>query len=421
MKIQFLFLVLTVACSPYLSTTSESDQSKVLEFKDKAYEPQIKTTRLHPLGNPESPAVVPLGQQSLQLSFDDLQTTQHSYYVRIEHCTYTWEKSTLQDLDYLQEYNEFPITQYEYSIDTHIPYLHYAFTIPPVKVPGNYLLVVYRSNKEDVVLSRRFMVYDTQILFSKDGKLITSGAIANLNQQLNFTLQYKKLQVQNALTDIHVVIRQNQRWDNLAVDLRPAFVREIEKEMEYRFFDDAQMFKGGNEFRFFDLRSLSNPGRNIASVNLTTRPVKVFIEPDKSRATEAYAQYPDLNGNFAIANYDFRNAAPYTNYADVNFTLRTEPIAGNVYVTGGFCDWNLTETNRMHYDSTQHVYSKNILLKQGWYDYQYIVQSPKLPGYYLEGSHFQTENFYEVFVYYRPFKPNADLLIGYVQLEENAR
>jgi len=75
----------------------------------------------------------------------------------------------------------------------------------------------------------------------------------------------------------------------------------------------------------------------------------------------------------------------------------------------------------MQYDSAQGLYTSKILLKQGWYDYQYLVKSPQVPATYFEGSHFETENFYEIFVYNRPFQPRADLLIGYIRLEMNTR
>jgi len=416
----FLVSLLIVACTPYISNTQSITTDKVLELKDRAYEPQIKTIQLHPLGAPYQPAVIELHAQNLVLTFDDLQTNHENYYVRIEHCTYNWQESLLQDLDYLSEYNEFPITQYEYSVDTHIPYIQYAFAVPRVKLPGNYLIHVYRdSDKEDIILTRRFMVYETMVSFIKEDNLVTSGTVATVNQQLNFTIQYKNLQIQNALTDIHVVIRQNQRWDNLAMDLRPAFIREIEKELEYRFFEDGQMFKGGNEFRFFDIRSLNNPGRNVASVDRMKKPAEVFVMRDKSRGHEAYGQYEDVNGDFFVSNYDA--PAVYTNYANINFTLESDPIQGDVYVMGGFTDWNKTEQNKMVYDDAQHAYLSTILLKQGLYDYQYVVSGSSIPTYYFEGSHFQTENWYEVFVYYKPFKPNADLLIGYLRFEKNAR
>ena len=111
----------------------------------------------------------------------------------------------------------------------------------------------------------------------------------------------------------------------------------------------------------------------------------------------------------------------YANYVDVNFTLSTPPVKGDVYVAGAFNYWNLNQENRMHYDTAQNSYVTDILLKQGWYDYQYIVKAPGIDPYRFEGSHFETENQYEIFVYYRPFQPQADLLIGYLRLEANPR
>jgi hypothetical protein len=205
------------------------------------------------------------------------------------------------------------------------------------------------------------------------------------------------------------------------MDIRPSFVREIEKEIEYRFFEGDKMFKGGSEFRFFDMRSLNNPGRNVARVNRQVKPYVVYVEPDKSRQHEAYSQYPDYDGGFVLDNLDYGDAA-FSNYAQVNFTLKSgRAYPGNVFVTGAFNYWNLNDVNRMQYDSVQQAYVADILLKQGWYDYQYVIDSPDVPPYLFEGSHFETENFYEILVYYRPFQPKADLLIGYLRLARNAR
>jgi hypothetical protein len=391
-----------------------------------AYEPQIRTVVVRPgFEDPQAnlePAVAKLGEWNLILEFDDLRDQRDNYYAKIIHCNFDWTRSGLMDLDFLSEFNEFPISNFEFSVDTHIPYVRYWLNLPPVKIPGNYLVIVYRgSDKNDVILSKRFMVFDTRVSVANERNLIGAGNIASLNQQINFTVNYGNLEVINPLENIKVSIRQNQRWDNMATDIRPSFVREIEKQLEYRFFDEAKMFKGGNEFRFFDLRSLNNPGRNVDRVNRTVKPYEVFIEKDKSRADEVYSQLPDLNGGFIPANLDYRDDA-FTNYANVNFTLSApEPYRGNVYVTGGFNYWNLTEENRMRYDSLNKSYRARILLKQGWYDYQYLIQSPTLPPYFFEGSHYETENFYEIFVYYRPFQPKADLLIGYVRLEKNPR
>lgn len=414
------------ACTPIAQSVSTSGAgAKILRNADMAYEPQIRTITLHPANADVQatlqPAITQLGQWNLTLSFDDLRAERDSYYAKIIHCNYDWSASALQELDFMTEYNEFAITNFEFSVDTHIPYVHYWLNLPPVKLPGNYVVVVYReSNKEDIILTKRFMVFDTRISFENEANLIGAGRVASLNQQINFTINYKNLEVINPLENIKVAIRQNQRWDNMATDIRPSFVREIEKQLEYRFFDDSKMFKGGNEFRFFDIRSLNYPGRNVATVIKNVKPFEIYIGGDKTRAGESYAQYLDLNGGFMIDNLDYRDAN-YSNYANVHFTLSSKPLPGEVFVTGAFNYWNLNDENRMTYDSSRQTYRTNFLLKQGWYDYQYLIKSKQLPPYALEGSHFETENMYEILVYYRPFKPNADLLIGYVRLEKNAR
>jgi hypothetical protein len=427
MKTNFLIIIgILYGCTPLgQSSVNSGTNPKTLKFIDIAYEAPIRTVLLHPnTGRTESllePAATSLGQWNLLLEFDDLATQRDSYYARLIHCNYDWTKSALMDLDFMTEYNEFPINNYEFSADSHIPYIHYWFKVPPVKLPGNYLLVVYRgSDKNDLILSRRFMVFDRQVSFANERNLIGAGGLAALNQQINFTVSYKNLDIINPLENVKVVIRQNQRWDNIASDVRPSFVREIEKEIEYRFFDATKMFKGGNEFRFFDLRSLNYPGKYVDKVDRSAKPYEVYIQTDKSRADEVYGQYLDMNGGFILDNLDYRDAT-FSNYAFVNFTLASKPIPGQVYVTGAFHQWNLNDENRMLYDSTRKAYQAKLLLKQGWYDYQYLIKNSELPPYFLEGSHFETENTYEIFVYYRPFQPKADLLIGYMRQEKNQR
>jgi hypothetical protein len=149
--------------------------------------------------------------------------------------------------------------------------------------------------------------------------------------------------------------------------------------------------------------------------------MEVFIQPDKTRNGLPYAIYQDLNGNFTNDNYDYRNAASGS-YASVYFYLQTpSQINGDVYLNGAFADWALTEEFKMSYDSVLKQYEGMAYLKQGWYDYQYVVKSASVPYDYFEGSHFETSNEYEIFVYYRNYQPLADLLVGYVKVESNIR
>lgn len=423
-----LILIFSITLCPLISQSSlipVSHPTKDLQLVDRTYEPNVKTVQLYPsFGARENellPSVAAVGQSNLLLEFDVLNSDVERYYVRIIHCNHDWTKSDLADLDFMPVYNEFPITEYEFSNATQIPYIHYWFQVPPVKLAGNYVLVVYRdSSKDDLILTRRFMTYENQVTFTRDGNLIGAGQVANMNQQINFTINYKNIDILNPMMDVAVVIRQNYRWDNLITNIKPTFARENIKELEYRFFDVDKLFKGGNEFRFFDLRSIDYPGRNVESVNKTSEPMQAFIFKDKSHGGEAYSQYNDINGNFQIENLDYRDLSA-ANYLEVHFALASPKIDGDVYLQGAFTMWNYNDENKMTYNASAKEYQGTALLKQGWYDYQYVVQSKSLPPLYFEGSHFQTENVYEIFVYHRPFQPRADLLIGYALLRINER
>ncbi|MBL7833465.1 MAG: DUF5103 domain-containing protein [Cyclobacteriaceae bacterium] len=427
MKKWSVVFLLLVSCVPLTQTsTTNSGTPKILTLSDASYEPQIKTVRVYPEGTSSDvqllPTVTKLGNWNLVLEFDDLQESRDSYYARVIHCNQDWTKSTLSDLDFMPQFNEFPLLNFEFSLDTQIPYVHYKFRLPAVKLPGNYVLAVYRgSDKTDLILTKRFMVYDSRVSFSRDGNLLGAGAATNVNQQLNFTINYKNLDLINPMENVNVTIRQNQRWDNLAEGLKPAFVRDNIRELEYRVFDPAKMLKGGNEFRWFDLRSLNYPGRNVQSVDKTQKPFHVFIQEDVSRKGQPYAIFNDLNGNYQSDNYDFRNPVS-ANYAYVHFALRSsQPVDGAVYLNGAFTNWSTLPDYLMTYDAIKQQYTATVLLRQGYYDYQYVVKSATVPYDYFEGNHFETENEYEILVYYRSFQPQADLLIGYIELAQNPR
>jgi len=74
----------------------------------------------------------------------------------------------------------------------------------------------------------------------------------------------------------------------------------------------------------------------------------------------------------------------------------------------------------MIYNFERKAYEKSLLLKQGAYNYQYLyrpVNSRMASSKLIEGSYWQTENEYEVYVYYRAVGERYDKLIGYKQIK----
>jgi hypothetical protein len=419
-----LTFFLTGCVTLHPSSSLEEPERQPVEMSDRSYLPSVRSVQMYAAKGPFpipalNPPVVRLGNDQIVLEFDVLNTSLQTLTLRLIHCQYNWKPSSLSDLDFLNDFNAFPITDFDYSIDTATPYIRYRVVLPPVKLPGNYVAIVYRNNDpRDVILTRRFMIFQPQVNFFRETNMIGPGRVAELNQQINFVLNYSRTELINPMETVFVTIRQNQRWDNRVEGLRPNFIREHQRELEYRFFTSESQFPAGNEFRFFDLRSLMNPGNNIDRIDRNTQPPVAWLSTDRSRSGQRYARYPDLNGQYVLSNLD--NPQPNSGeYILVRFSLASPPVPGNVYVVGAFTDWRLDDEFKLTYQETTGLYQTDVLLRQGWYNYQYVVKSENLLPNALEGNHYETENLYEIFVYYRSMQPPADLLIGYFMLNEN--
>ena len=433
--LQFLLLTLLFmqACAPVPGGGSTggtiSGPLTKLEVENKQYLPGIRSVQLFPEdGTVQSqllPAVASLaGQNQLVLHFDDMQQNRSDYSVRILHCEYDWQVSRLSTLEYLSDYNEFPITEFTFSYNTLQPYVHYQFRLPQVKLSGNYLLVVYRNrNPNDLVLSRRFMVFDN--LAPVKSQLVSApGGARFQRQQIDLEVLYRSLPgIVDPSSQIKVVIRQNQRWDNAIYGLRPTGDRTGTQSLEYKLFDLSNTFPGGNEFRLFDLRTVRASGQNVGTIRVDSvrKSLDAFLLPDKPRGNLPYARRDDLNGSFIIANQDFTDAYVSGEYAEVHFFLKVDqPAPAPVYVAGDFSNYQRTAPYVMQYDAGLGGYRADVPLKQGWYNYIYLVGQNE-NALTLEGTFSETENFYEILIYYRPNTKPADLLVGYSTLSTGPR
>jgi hypothetical protein len=400
---------------------------KVLDYRDRIFEKNIRTVLLFPADRMAEAAVVPVVMPIAQqipflLKFDEIYADQSDLYmVRILHCTAGWKPSGLSELEYMHDFNEFAINDFEFSGTPRVPYVHYTFEVPRVRLPGNYLLVVYRNyDKDDLVLTRRFMIATQQIRVHPELAMSTGVSQRFENHQINFTLDYSNLPVVNPLLDLRVVIRQNQRWDNAVEDLKPTMVREDLGQLVYRHAGLENNFKAGNEFRFFDLRSIRYSGQNIERINSGPNSHDAFLYIDLPRQGQAYAITRDLNGGFLIQNRDLPGNDTEADYVRVHFFLKLEEDPQTpVYIGGKLTGWTYSEENRMVYMPASGLFAASLLLKQGLYDYQYCLPDNHDNFNGLEGNHFETRNEYEILVYLRNPMNQADLLVGYEYLAGN--
>ncbi|WP_162054823.1 type IX secretion system plug protein [Pontibacter pamirensis] len=421
-----------VACVPLEqqgTTTIGGTTPSALRYEDYVYDETVTSVQAYLATGLEdevlNPAITPLAQQQpIVLEFDRLNARQQRLLVKLQHCDANWTPSTLIDTQFLYDFNEFIITDARISVNTRIPYVHYRFVVPKVRLSGNYLLVVQEEGGNPL-LTQRLMVYQNALtVTARLGAPLGPGG-RETRQPLEFNIMYPDYELVNPAMEVKTIVRQNYRWDNAKVISKPTFIHDAQRRLEYVFFEPKDLYKGLSEFRAFDTRSLNFRSIGVQSINLQSNPVEVNLEPDRNRQTLAYSQDPDINGMRIFGNKQFGNGDINGDYTWVDFELQVADKApGEVYIQGELTNWQQIDESRMIFDPERNVYVGRMLLKQGYYNYYYALQQNAATppdASYFEGSHFETDNIYDILVYYRPPGTRADLLVGYEQLFFNRK
>ena len=418
-KSQIIILILLLAVS---SLAQENN----FYYENATYNENIKTVLMFRDGFELSNPVLTLGEETpLVFKFDDLSGEVKDYYYTIIHCDANWEESFLMQTDYLDGFPDNPLEDAEMSFNTTFNYVNYFLTLPnenvQFKLSGNYVLVVFEDNdKEKVVLTKRFNVVEPLIEIEGTIRRATLDAFKGDNQEIDFTLFHENLSINNPREEVKVVVMQNNRWDNAKRDLKPLFVRENELVYDY---NKENVFVAGNEFRYFDVRTNRFNGENVLSTDFHRPYYHKTLKTDEIRSNQKYFSYEEMNGKYAIESQDpqVENPDLECDYTFVHFSLPLESIllGGTINVFGGLTDWNANKSNEMTWNFDTSQYELTLLLKQGYYNFQYVyVPQGSLVADHknLEGSYWETENDYQVFVYYRDLAGRYDRLVGYRQL-----
>ncbi|WP_316830140.1 DUF5103 domain-containing protein [Pedobacter aquatilis] len=400
-----------------------AQNEKAFTNDNKTYLPNIKTVLCYNSNKEQSIPVITLNTtETLSFSFDDLLGGTKNYWYTVEHCTSDWQTSRISTMDYLQGFDSDRIITYHYSSNTTRKYTHYELTLPNTqvqpKIGGNYVLKVYLDgDKNKPVISQRFYILDSQVAVAAEITNSMQVADRNSKQKINFIINHS-IAIPNPYQDLKAIVMQNFNSNTAIINTRPAFIKP--NQLVYNDLNTND-FWGDNEFRKFDTRSLRFKGDNVRDIYRDNESVSVMLFQDAPRNNGAFANQYDENGNFFIRNTDGRDDKTESEYMGVLFTLNAAaPGAnGDAYVVGRFNNYTLNKENKLLYDASRKQFYANIMLKQGLYDYEYAWfnnDTKKLETQPFEGSFFQTENSYQIFVYYR--KPGArwDTLVGYANL-----
>ena len=352
--------------------------------------------------------------ERIYLEFDVLNNLEEDFYYVIEHFDYDWTPSRLMKSEYLDGMDNLRIFNYENSFNTYQIYSHYRLQIPNpqtrLKVSGNYLIKIFDEN-DDLVFSRKFMIMEQQVGVGVQIKRSRNVTLINETQSVDFSIKSNSLNLNNPAQTVKTVVVQNNNLKTAIYDLKPQYI--LGNELVYRY-NEASLFWGGNEYLFFENKEVRSANLGVQFIDLQDL-YHSYLYTDIDRSTRKYTFNPDINGGFKITVLDRDDPSIEADYTYVHFSLITnEFLDASVHVYGGYNNFSINDENKMNFNPEKGIYELQMLMKQGFYNYKYVVvdQNDTLSEGSISGNFDETENNYKVIVYYRDLGARYDKIIG---------
>lgn len=393
------------------------------ETCEEYFDKNIKSVELLVNNKPNTfPPIININSDYLMLRFDELESSDvKNFYYTFKHCTHDWKKSKTTQNIFLNGFYQNFIEKYDFSVTTGVKYILYSLTFPneniSFKEPGNYLIEVYEQSSDKKILAKKFYVLDKKTTINPLIRTIDQGIGSEFYQNITFLVSVDETLKLNYRRDIVSIIRQNGRYDNSKIIKEPDFV----SGNSVRYDNNLQntQFEGGIEFLQLDLTDRNFATSSGKTINNSSIP-NIILNPTYIINNLEYSFFNDINGNKILANKINSpiNTLPYIN---VKFTLipKKEYLTGNLYIIGDVVNWKTDSSAMLKYNPKTQNYEKNLLLKQGYYNYLYGFK--KDGTNYINigavmGSSYQTENDYYIFTYHKSIFPKIDRLIGFKKI-----
>ncbi|NRA93777.1 MAG: DUF5103 domain-containing protein [Psychroserpens sp.] len=351
------------------------------------------------------------------LEFDALADDEPDFYYTIEHYNYDWTKSNLVKMEYMVGFDDFRIVDYSNSFNAFQMYSHYKLQIPNQQTrrltkTGNYLLSIYDEDR-NLVFTRKFMIYEQRLGVGVEIKRSRDVRFIEGKQSVDIRINTGDQNINNPLQTINTLIIQNNNLRTAIKNVRPQYT--LGKQLVYRYTSETA-FWAGNEFRFFENKDVRAANVGVQFIDLKDI-YHNYLFTNYERASQPYTYNPDINGNFLITALGIEDVDLQADYTMIHFYLSYPKFTdgSKVYIYGNFNNYALEEMNRMVFNRNKNVYEAAFKLKQGFYNYKYVVVDPDgdLDEGKISGNYWQTENNYKVLVYYRDLGARFDELIGF--------
>jgi hypothetical protein len=419
------FLILVLALSSLVNININCQENNPLqEWGNKIYKEDIKTMLIYKSGWELSMPVIELNSdEKITLSFDEINQSRKNYSYTVIHCDNKWQQSEIAPIEYIDGQEFGTIDDYDFSQNTLFDYINYHIDFPTentkLLLSGNYIIKVFEDDDPSkILLTARFYVVEKKIGISAYIDKRTLPGLQGQNQYLNFQIKYNESEIINPYESLRYKILKNNETELDFNELKPTSIFQNTMKFENL---EKLAFTGGNEYRHLDTKSFKFLSDCLEKIDKKDNVYIVTIKTDFNKSDEEYKLETDLNGKRTVKLENNDESYMMADYCYVNFELSTDlPLEeGNYYIFGSLSNFSISDEFKMSYNMEKKVFEKQILLKQGYYNYKYafVPNNKKFDNeenrYRTEGNYFQTENDFHIFTYYKPYNQNYYSLVGY--------
>ncbi len=384
------------------------------------YSDNVKSLQVTVNGNWMAMPVMKLGTNDrLYVGFDELSHDYHRMKYRIDHLELDGSVSDeIFESDFLEGLNDLLIDDYEKSLNTNQLYTHYSIALPnercQLKLSGNYRLRVFDEDADDeCVLEALFYVVEPLMRVGLTVDTNTDIDYNGEHQQVGMTLNYNNVRVTNPDEQIYTLVMKN--GNNCIQDMRTNVRPNLRNDRGLEWSHNKELiFKAGNEYRKFEILDVDRNALGVERMRWDGELFNAWLFVDEPRPN--YLTDQDANGAFLIRNGDNSEVNYTCDYIKVHFTLKAPSTEYCPVVNGDWTnDYDHSQYN-MQWDEETQLWHTTILLKQGYYSYEYLLPQSATGNYTplpSEGNFFQTENRYQALVYYKGTGARTWSLVGY--------
>ncbi len=358
--------------------------------------------------------IIKLGEK-FTLDFDVLNNEEADYYYTIDQLNFDWSKSQLIKSEYLRGFDNIKIQNYKTSFNTYQTYSHYKLEIPNQNVriikSGNYILKMY-DEYGNIVFSRKFIVYESITTVSTRIKRLRNLKYIHTKQSVNFEVNPVTIQLNNPKNTVKTLIIQNNNLSTSISNLKAQYT--IGSKLIFKY-DEESSFWGGNEYLFFENKEIRSSNLNIRTFNLYEI-YHNYLFTDYPRFNNSYTYNPDINGGFLTTALNADDIDIEADYVNIHFSLKnsTNRPGESIYIVGAFNNYSIQPKYKMTYNRSSDSYQLMLKLKQGFYNYKFVLvnEYDEINQGGVSGNYDETENDYKVLIYYRGYGYRYDRIIG---------